>query len=242
MPRRKRKPWKRPSQSKPCEKCGGVKRPGQGQRYCQECYELAVWRAETKEKGRRLMSRQPCIDCGGRKEPGHGKRLCAKCKAKRRIPRYCRCGVQIEPPKRLCPACKLEAIAKRRDYDRARHRLYRQTHRIKRKPLTLAERQNVRINYRLRRERNGQGPARKPPGPWRPGARDHVPVDPLLPFLRERAVNEPIGAFAEDAGVRPNTVEAVLRGETPTILLASADRLCVALGLTLSLLYPDVAA
>lgn len=221
---------------KPCEGCGGEKRPGQGVRYCAECAEIAKWRNTRKLHAYAVVARQPCKGCGGRKEPGHGRRFCARCATKRRGMRTCMsCPAIIDVPMRKCPTCRAVAVAKRREYDKARHRRYRATHKPRRRRTTLKEKENHRINYRLR---NG-GVTRKPPGTWYGGMRSHIDAAPLVPHLLDRLQHTPVTLLGEVSGVRAMTITEIIEGQARTVLLASADRLCVALGLQLTTLYGD---
>jgi hypothetical protein len=229
--------WK---ERKPCEKCGGTKRPGQGQRYCEDCYQAARWRAERRRSTRVVRDREPCQRCGGKKEPGHGRRFCERCLKVKHQTRRCRdCDIEIAFPKKLCELCKAVAVAKRRAYDIERHRLYRETHPTRprvRPKATVADREDQRIRYRLRAEQAGRsvGPARVTP---RSRERTEVPTAPLLPYLHKWLAEGSVTVLGEIAKVRPYDISRVAEGRITSIRLAQADKLCVALGLHFDNVY-----
>lgn len=233
----------RPSERKPCQACGGEKLPGQGQKYCAECAELAKWRIQRKRDARAILRRQPCVDCGGRKEPGHGRRVCKMCAAKRRGVRHClHCPAVIEPPARLCPTCKAEAIKKRRAFDAARHKRYRQTHKLrKRKPLTAAQKQDRHIDYRRRHGETGgrrtlsQERYVKAYGSGKSKATtiDVGPIHDLMAGMSDIGIQR----MCENLNLHRNRLLKAKR-----ISIVIADRICVYLGLPLSLVYGEEAA
>jgi DNA-binding Xre family transcriptional regulator len=231
----------------PCPRCGGEKSPGQGRRYCDDCREIAEWKAERKRKLRK--GRAPCVRCHGIKGPGQGRRLCPACKAKAgraRTPRTCPCGVVIEVPDRLCAACRAASQErkrlKRRDEQRERRRVAReQGKREQRKRRKAAERENARIRYRLLAEREGRTLRRAPEVVQITPKRTEVPTAPLVWFLRERLIDTDVEALGEAARIRPYVLSRIVSGDVQRIRLAQADRICVALGLHYDLVYVDVA-
>jgi hypothetical protein len=239
-------PRKHRSAPKPCERCGGEKLPGQGQRYCADCHELAQWATARKRKTRVVKSRQPCVDCGGIKEPGHGRRVCLRCAKRRRGQRRClHCRVAIEVPRRLCPSCKAEALAKRRRFDNERNKRYRATHpKPKRKPLTKAQNEDRHFNYRQREGENGgrrtlsqaEYVKRYGTGTSKTAV---VPVGPLVAPLAAYMAEVPETAAAEIANTSPRRIAQILKGEG-VVSVITADKLCVLLGLPFSLLYGEI--
>jgi hypothetical protein len=231
-------PRKHRSAPKPCERCGGEKLPGQGQRYCADCHELAQWATARKRKTRVVKSRQPCVDCGGIKEPGHGRRVCLRCAKRRRGQRRClHCRVAIEVPRRLCPSCKAEALAKRRRFDNERNKRYRATHpRPNRKPLTPAQKEDRHFDYR---HRNGESGGRrvlsqetydKRYGNGK-SKRGSLPVGPILGLL-EDVDGDVLARMCETLHVHPDRLRKAER-----ISVVTADRICVYLGMPMSLVF-----
>ncbi|HTE61069.1 MAG TPA: helix-turn-helix transcriptional regulator [Solirubrobacteraceae bacterium] len=80
-----------------------------------------------------------------------------------------------------------------------------------------------------KREYNGDG--------W--GRATRVPAAPLRPHLRDCVRMTSEESLAERAGVSTRRIGALLRGEQESVSLVVADRLCVAVGLPLSLVYQD---
>jgi len=237
---------------KPCP-CGAPKLPGQGQRYCADCREARVWRAERRKVTLTVVSRKPCIDCGGIKEPGHGRRLCTKCVAKRKLARavrrkamrhyYCRgCGVETGRPWATCDACHAKAIERRKERMKVYRARWNRTHRRRRR-MSKVERENRKIDYRLKREREGKPVTRKPPNGvlkrW-DGAYVEVSAAPLLPYLERRLSETPSTVLGEVAKVNPTRLESIVQLKASTIALGAADRLCVELGVPFAELYGGV--
>jgi hypothetical protein len=52
---------------------------------------------------------------------------------------------------------------------------------------------------------------------------------------------ESIDTIAARAGVSPRRLDSILGGGQDVVSLVTADRVCVALGTTLSLVYPEAA-
>jgi hypothetical protein len=183
--------------AKPCENCGAPKVPGQGQRYCAECKELAQWRKEHRERALAVAERHPCEDCGRRKEPGHGRRVCLRCGERRKAAkaarrkaqrRYCcrMCGVETGVPWATCRVCRLRSRLRRKQ----RMKLYRERYdRKRRRRSSKAARELRRMDYRLKREREGKPVTRrsaKPVSDRLNGAYAQVSVEPLVPHLERR--------------------------------------------------------
>lgn len=235
----------------PC-KCGAPKLPGQGQRYCAECKELARWRAERKRSTRVVRKRDPCADCGGIKPPGHGRRVCDKCSAQRRAAKaarrrakrhYCcrMCGVETGIPWATCRICHLRSRYRRKQRMKAYRASWDRKHRGRQ---NRAKREARKMDYRLKRERDGKPVTRRPPNGYAPGryngAYAQISAEPLLPHLSHRLSDTSSTALGEVANVDPYKIECIVQSKTATIALASADRLCVALGVPFVELYGGV--
>jgi DNA-binding Xre family transcriptional regulator len=76
-------------------------------------------------------------------------------------------------------------------------------------------------------------------GGW--GRSSTLPAEPLIPFIRRALHVESEIELAERAGISDKRIRDVLNGNAPNIALVTADKLCVALGYTLSLIYPEAA-
>jgi len=224
-----------------CEKCGRApKVPGQGQRFCVDCKAAAEWAAARKRQTRVVRDRRPCVICGGVKDPGKGRDFCLKCKAARRKVRRCmRCPAEIPFPKKLCESCKAESVRKRREYDIARHRRYREKHgdprvgKYKRKP----DREGARMRHRLRAEREGRVIPPVPVLPHNSGRAVRYPLAPLLPFMRQYIAERDITELSETGHVRCQTLQQMLDGTLTELRDFQADRLCMAMGLQMSNVY-----
>jgi hypothetical protein len=68
-----------------------------------------------------------------------------------------------------------------------------------------------------------------------------VPVAPLVPFIRQRLRVQSEAELATRAGSSPRRIYGMLNGSQPNIAVVTADSFCIALGLTLSLVYPEAA-
>lgn len=227
---------------KGCQKCGAPKVPGQGQRYCADCKELADWERDRKRKTRVVRDRQPCMICGGVKEPGHGRKFCERCIEQRRHKWVCRgCGVPVPYLRQRCDACKAESRARWAKRAVERHRLYRATHPApKRKPLTDAQKQDRRMEYRrIKGETGGRRHLSEELYVQRYGngksKGNSLPTGPLL-SLCDRLDEDALRRICAQLNINFRR----LRRE-PRISLANADRLCVELGTTLTLVYGGAA-
>jgi DNA-binding Xre family transcriptional regulator len=229
-----------------CRVCGGPRAPQK--QLCDECRQSAKWRHNRLGV---IKRRQPCEGCGGPKGPGARRRYCDRCREKRAAPRMCeRCG--IEPPRyaraKLCLLCHARAKARNRHHHnhlnreaRARGSVY-PSDRARRAKAAEAH----RLADRMRRERQGRP---RPPvdaalyavrygkGYGRVAV---VPAAPLLPFVVYALAHETEAELAERTGISPKRIQDMLNG-APNIALVTADKLCVALGYTLSLVYPEAA-
>jgi hypothetical protein len=237
--------------AKPCENCGAPKVPGQGQRYCAECKELAQWRKEHRERALAVAERHPCEDCGRRKEPGHGRRVCLRCGERRKAAkaarrkaqrRYCcrMCGVETGVPWATCRVCRLRSRLRRKQ----RMKLYRERYdRKRRRRSSKAARELRRMDYRLKREREGKPVTRrsaKPVSDRLNGAYAQVSVEPLVPHLERRLSETSSVALGEIAKVNPTKLESIVAMKATTIAVGAADRLCVELGVPFAELYGGV--
>jgi DNA-binding Xre family transcriptional regulator len=81
------------------------------------------------------------------------------------------------------------------------------------------------------RERYGSG--------W--GKSITLPAEPLLPFIRRALRTESETELAGRAGISDKRIREVLNGNVSNFALVTADKLCLALGYTLSLIYPEAA-
>ena len=97
----------------------------------------------------------------------------------------------------------------------------------------------------MRRDREGQ--PRKPVTPeiyaikYGTGYGGRLPAAPLAPLLRSALEHETETDLAWRAGIAPKRVADIVHGRAERVALTTADGLCVALGLTLSLVYPEAA-
>lgn len=122
----------------------------------------------------------------------------------------------------------------RLEAEKRRHRAIRSD------PQRLARRrEDQRMRYRMRREQAGN--------PTRPVSQktyikrygrgsythDRVAVEPLMPLLLARDPRE----LAESSGLNRSTIDRLLTGRNTDLMLPDADKLCVALGIPISLIY-----
>jgi hypothetical protein len=229
--------WQHQVSTKRCFRCGGPCAPQKI--LCAECKELAEWKRRTRHRSKR----KPCVDCGGPKPPGQRRRVCDRCLKKRaEVPRCRCCGVRPVRQKfaNLCVECKREAEQRLRERRRARNAEYRKQRKVKRGP---ADPETHRMGNRLRAEQAGRWIEPVAPevyarryGTGRGARQPHLPADPLLPLLAD--VFDP-GAIAEAAGLSDSFVERIIHGRIKAVAVPDADRLCIALGLPLTLVYPD---
>lgn len=250
-----------------CRQCGRAKDCPRlicatGHPTCRAC--AAANRREGKRKANRRRNR-PCSDCGGPKQPGVGRRYCDACLA-RRHQRRCKCGAAIGPRRRTCDTCKRERkrkanllwnmqhreaanAAQRRYYHRHPERARAATQRwyahVRQDPEAWARLlESHRMGARLRAERNGHAlppvPEHRYPGPSKRGALDPAPVRKLV---REwMAAGGLLTELADVARVSERLLGRLLGEEQPGISLMAADRIVVALGLHLDLIYEEATA
>lgn len=180
-----------------------------------------------------------------------GRKHCASCGRWRHL-------VDFHPVRRAnriyadayCRACR--RVRKRNDY--AKRRLDREWMERKREYYrfwTEVRRRRAGIPPRTLKHRPvpDDPPWRHPDGGY---VRRRVPTAPLVPvvelWLREYAAEHPaavngrrgVMALARRASVPERRINGVLRLETATTHYVVADRLAVAMGLTLTLIYPDL--
>lgn len=73
------------------------------------------------------------------------------------------------------------------------------------------------------------------------GRSSTVPAAPLVPFIRQRLRVQSEEELAKRAQSSPRRIYGMLNGSQPNIAVVTADSFCIALGLTLSLVYPEAA-
>lgn len=238
-----------PKIRQPCALCGGEKPPGVGRIYCDACQENAQWKAARRTKARAVLRRGACDICGGKKEPGHGRRYCLRCKQAMRKRRRCMsCPAEVPYPQRKCQSCKAKAVLKKRAYEQERHRRNRAAGKYvnrKRRRKSIRERERQRIDRALRAEREGRTIKSRVDGlhvkTRMNQARHNVPIAPLLPYLRQQLVEMDVTVFGEIAHVRPHDISRMLEGHLTHVRFAQADRMAVALGLHVDLIYDEAA-
>lgn len=235
--------------AKPCEACGGPKPVGRGRRMCDDCREVRHWATKTRQKVRR---RKRCGRCGGPKGPGRQRRLCDRCRREieeRRVRVCVTCQTRPVrgPLARLCHECN--AAARERDLirNRARNREYRRQRAAARKASPNPNQAgNSRMWLRLRREREGRPlpvlSVEEYTGRYGHGygQATRLPAAPLVPLIRRALHSETELELAYRAEVSERRVREILSGKE-LVSLVTADRLCVALGVALSLVYQEAA-
>lgn len=73
-------------------------------------------------------------------------------------------------------------------------------------------------------------------GPMRSGRRGSLPCAPLRPLIEREMLRREVEALASDAGVTSRLIRRKMR-EDDRISVDAADRLCIALGTHLSVVY-----
>jgi hypothetical protein len=232
---------------KACIKCGGPKPEGRGRRLCDECRELGRWAARTRH---RATKRKACTRCGGPKGPGRYRHLCDRCRYEdeHRV-RVCeRC--QTRPPRapltRLCHECKAAAHERDLIRNRKRNREYRRVHGRTPHAVNPRKAENARMRARLQAEREGRPLPALTPEEYRArfgtgfGGAERLPAEPLVPLVQRALESETETGLARRARVADKRVREILSGKS-NISLVTADRLCVALGSTLALVYDEAA-
>jgi hypothetical protein len=148
---------------------------------------------------------------------------------------------------RLCHDCK--AAARERDLarNRARNREYRQRkHDAGQHKPNPRQAENARILLRLQREREGRPlPALSVPEYHERYGRGYgrstqLPAAPLRPLIERALESESEVELGRRAAVADRRLREILTGKQ-NISLVTADRLCVALGFTLSVVYQEAA-
>jgi hypothetical protein len=230
-----------------CRVCGGPRPPRK--QMCEECSRNADWRRSKRDV---IKRRQPCEGCGGPKGPGARRRYCDRCRAERERSgaRMCeRC--QIRPPRyaraKLCLRCHALAQKRRLSYRNRWNRRVRANGRTYPSDATRAKATETwRLYDRMRRDREGR--PRKPIDPEVYAERygrgygriELVPAAPLTPLVRRALTRESEIELAGRAGISDKRIREIVGGQG-NIALVTADKLCVALGYTLSLVYPEAA-
>jgi hypothetical protein len=252
-----------------CARCGAPKPSGRGRKLCDDCREISTWRNKRKARARTVTHRLPCEKCGGVKEPGHGRRFCKACAAPPpRLCRNCDTEIkppaQLCDP---CRARSRERQRERdrircRDY---RRRKRAEGHRF---PRPEPDPEQRRMAYRLRAWTQGRQVSQVPERDYlvRYGNGSGGKAKGLLPAapLRERVfkwldppdlIGEVTGMstgmggyhalalhtrtrLSELSGVHERRIYDLLSG-SDRISLRNADRICVAIDVPLSLLYPE---
>lgn len=225
----------------PCEKCGDPKRGGHGQRYCDECYNLEVWR---REKKKRYTPPKLCIGCGVK----HVKGKRWKCDDCRTFVRICeRCPEPARGKyKKLCGSCYYDAMQKRnenkREWEKKNPKSYPYK---KKKKLTKEKRRYLnetrRLDYRLKKnikpvsEETYQKRYRKFP--------PRLPAAPLAQRIEWWiASGHSLNGLAADGSVEEKRVREVYNGLVDTVRIDIADKVSMATGTTLELVYAEATA
>lgn len=208
--------------------------------------------------------------CGDPKPHGSGRRLCDACATPATpVVRCAGCGVELPSARRRrCDACKATAhrakIERSQRWNlahpetmRAAHARYRARHpdriRVAQRRWTSAVaadparlerlRETKRLGARLRAERNGRPlPPVAPERYANPSYKWKVPAGPLREQLREQVSLGEHAALAADAGVSERLLYRLLHENLEHISVVAADRIAIALGLHLDLLYDEEAA
>ena len=240
---------------RPCQKCGEPKRPGRGQKFCEECHENAVWRKQTKYRTRVVLMRSPCEQCGGVKEPGHGRRFCKACRPDELPPRLCPCGTVIERPLMRCDECKAVTAEREKVKHRVRSRRRRDAARAagttvsayypRSEKARLRDNETRRIKKREKAEREGRTIPELPDeiyrrryGTGRGRGATRVPAAPLLELFE----GVELFVMAEAIGVSESFLSRIVHGRITEISIPDADKICQWFGVPLELAYGEAAA
>lgn len=245
----------------PCADCGGEKLPGRGYRLCQECLDLQKWRSlKRKEIRQKKDNQRNCVVCK-RLIRDKGRKYCQSCREKRAERMCMSCGVN--PPrgmwKKYCPSCYYDSLILRRERCNENQRIRRSDpvwreqeqvkDRIRRAKRSKEAKQRVlesgRINYRLKNDsaRVVSMETYKRKYSYQP-RHSRLPLAPLLPYLRNQIPPESLlnsdgklKELADLSGVDSSFIRRCLKEQQPTLRLADADRMCIAMDLMLCDVY-----
>lgn len=218
--------------TQPCSRCGGPKPRGKGRRLCDTC----------------LHPPRRCEGCGAEVPARH--KVCAACKRARK-----------RESSRRWNAAHPEKVAKaRREWverhpDRYQHAQRAWYERLKADPVAYADYLELRrMDHRLRAERDGR-PLPPVPEHRYPAVATRWSLDPeplrqlVLEYLAQdegdngdRVRPYTAETLGRAAGVSARLIYRLLHEPDKRISVVAADRLAVALGTHLDLLYEPVAA
>lgn len=248
-----------------CKNCGVERdvadfpRPRRGKAahstVCRVCWNRARWRrADWKRRGRRCPRCHELRSCPS--EIGTGNTaICVDCK--RKTMREYRRESRKDPATRaLHNATTRRWRRNHPDKAAASQRNYRA--RLMEDPERAQEwREYQRIYHRIWRERKGVVPRPLSEQRYRNGngrtfysdGYGHLPADRLVPFIEDylhadltladskrQASRRELGRLS---GLSDRRIYAILNGEWPNVRRDTADKICTALGVPLTLVYPE---
>jgi hypothetical protein len=230
---------------KPCWICGERKpKSRSGQRYCNDCQDIAAEIRQAKSRARTVKARNACDDCGKRRGQYRRKYCdaCAKRHLEERRPQLCRAC--MERPRR---GYRLKYCVECNNYVKDLKRRRRRKQTSKRRQRTPAERrsdqENGRIRARLKAERDGRdfrddislGRTRG----YNPGKMIRLPAAPLAQLFNEKFPQtgsnverrewrgHNLMSFCESIGVPDKNVRDWITGARETALFDVVERVLI---------------